>query len=125
MRTNSLLTRCEQRAARYLAMRTNSLLTTQFLGKQGAVLSRYSLFCNDNELGAFPLPPAINYNGGADACGRGAANYVCASGEAAQAGVCRATDAAGGEYFDALRVGGQGERTAGEQADGGLGVGQG
>ena len=27
MRTNSLLTRCEQRAVRYLAMRTNSLLT--------------------------------------------------------------------------------------------------
>ena len=74
----------------------------------------------------FPrLPSAVSNYCGAGARGRGAANYVRASGQAAQAGVCRATDAAGGEYFDALRVGRQGERAAGEQADGGLGVGQG
>ena len=47
MRTNSPLTRCEQRAVHYLAMRTNSLLTPC---KQGAVLSRYSIF-----LGTFTL----------------------------------------------------------------------
>ena len=125
MRTNSLLTRCEQRAVRYLAMRTNSLLTTQFLGKQGAVLSRYSLFFNENELEAFPLSPAINNYCGADARGRGAANYVCAGGEAAQVGLRAQALAAGREYFCALRVGRQAQRTAGEQADGGLGVGQG
>ena len=37
MRINSLLTRCEQRAVLYLAMRTNSLLTSQSLGEQRAV----------------------------------------------------------------------------------------
>ena len=47
MRTNTLLTRCEQRAVRYLAMRTNSVLTPC---KQGAVLSRYS-----DSLGTFTL----------------------------------------------------------------------
>ena len=38
----SLLTPCKQGAVHYLAMSTNSLLTSQSLGKQGAVLSRYS-----------------------------------------------------------------------------------
>ena len=47
MRTNSPLTRCEQRAVHYLAMSTNSLLTPC---KQGAVLSRYS-----DSLGTFTL----------------------------------------------------------------------
>ena len=74
----------------------------------------------------FPrLPSAVSNYCGAGARGRDAANYVRARGEAAQVGLRAQALAAGGEYFYALRVGRQGERTAGEQADGGLGVGQG
>ena len=59
MSTNTLLTRCKQRAVRYLAMSTNFLLTPC---KQGAVLSRYSIgLGNENKLRTHTLQSKVRY----------------------------------------------------------------
>ena len=57
MRTNTLLTRCEQRAVHYFTMSTNSVLTPC---KQGAVLSRYSLVLPPPQPLILPFPLSKN-----------------------------------------------------------------